>query len=472
LGAVAVKAFFFAPKSPRPLALLRIATGMVFLYDAVVRWPFAVELYSTDGLPMPVFPSELFPGTHFAPLPLSAFWTVALHSLLVFALVSVTIGWRTRTSLWVAFAISLWLGLLDQAGTFKKYSVIGLHLMLLLSFTRCGGAWSVDALLIRGHRQFTRLSFAWPRRLIQVLVIAVYLGGAMTKIRLPDFANGDLLMFSLLDDQWGGGYLGHWLSTRPNLLILASIGTVLFEIAFPLLIWNPHLRRPMLVLAVAFHLMLATTMHLGIFSFVMLAALLAFVEERDVNRLIGNGKSAFPKHAGSVGRTSALSAVSWALAAGLLISAGVALHNDGMGTQHSRTVFEPIDEETSVDILASLTPAQEGRYDDYFHHVELGNRLSSDGTRALGSASRFQRGMTVHACARLIQNHPPLQIEWTLIRPDGEKVQFAYQLAASVSHATVGFALTERDQTPAGEYRLILRADGYDVATRGFILRE
>jgi hypothetical protein len=374
--------------------------------------------------------------------------------------------------LWIAFAISLWLGLLDQAGTFKKYSVIGLHLMLLLSFTRCGGEWSVDALLARGRKHYSRLSLAWPRRLIQGLVIAVYLGGAMTKIRLPDFANGDLLMFSLLDDQWGGGYVGHWLSTRPNLLILASIGTVCFEIAFPLLIWDSRLRRPMLVLAVVFHLILATTMHLGIFSFVMLAALLAFVEERDVRRLVGNGHSIFSRNENSVARTSALSAVSWALVAALLTSAGVALHNEGVRAQHSRTVFEPIDIWTSLDIQASLTPAQEGRYADYFHRVDLGNRISSDGTRALGSASRFRSGMTVHACARLIQNHPPLQIEWTFIRPDGEKMTFAYELAASVSHATVGFALTNRDQTPVGEYRLILRADGHEVATRGFILRE
>jgi hypothetical protein len=449
---------------------------MVFLYDAVVRWPFAVELYSADGLPMPVFPPELFPGTHFMPLPLSALWTVALHSLLVFALVAITIGWRTRTSLWVAFAISLWLGLLDQAGTFKKYSVIGLHLMLLLSFTHCGGAWSVDALRARGCRRFTQLSLAWPRRLIQVLVIAIYLGGAMTKIRLPDFANGDLLMFSLLDDQWGGGYLGHWLSTRPNLLILAGIGTVLFEIAFPLLIWNHRLRRPLLVLAVAFHLQLAATMHLGIFSFVMLAALLAFVEERDLSRLVGNGRPVVLTTNRPAGRTSAFSAAGWALAAGLLTAVGVARHSDvnnaSSGKSRDSTVFAPIDEATSIDILASLTPAQKTRYDDYFHRVELGNRLSSDGTRALGSASRFQRGMTVHACARLIQNHPPLRIQWTLIRPDGEEVQFEYQLAATVSHATVGFALTDREQTPPGEYRLILHADGYEVATRGFVLHE
>jgi hypothetical protein len=455
---------------------LRIATGVVFLYDAVVRWPFAVELYSADGLPMPVFPPELFPGTHFMPLPLSAFWTVVLHSLLLYSLVAVTIGWRTRTSLWVAFAISLWLGLLDQAGTFKKYSAIGLHLMLLLSFTRCGGAWSVDALLARGRCQFSQLSLAWPRRLVQVLVMAVYLGGAMTKIRLPDFANGDLLMFSLLDDQWGGGYVGQWLSTQPNLLILASIGTILFEIAFPLLIWNPRLRRPMLVLAVAFHLQLAATMHLGIFSFVMLAALLAFVDEPDLSKFVRNRSTVFACKERVGSRASAFSAAVWAIAAALLTVAGIVFHDDvdyAWGKKpRGSVVFDPIDEETSIDILASLTPAQENRYDDYFHRVELGNRLSSDGTRRLGSASRFRRGMTVHACARLIQDHPPLQVQWTLIRPDGEEVQFGYQLAASVSHATVGFALTDPEQTPPGKYRLILRADGYVVATRGFVLGD
>jgi hypothetical protein len=458
---------------------MRMAVGLVFLYDAAVRWPYAVELYSKAGLPIPVFPAAAFPGTYFEPAALAAVWTVALHSLLLFALLAVTLGWRTRLSLCVVLLLSIWLGLSDHAGTFKKYSVIGLHLLLLLSCTRCGSAWSIDALLHRGRRRSTLLSPAWPRRLMQVLVVSVYLGGAVTKIRQPDFANGDLLMFSLLDDHWGGGYAGRWLSTQPNLLILASMGTVLFEIAFPLLIWNCRLRRPMLCLAVLFHLLLAATMSLGIFSAVMLAALLAFVEERDIRRFSFSHR---PGSAGHVperlGRRAAWASPSlWLLAAALWTAAGVAIQHKtdaygvfAAGAPDNRPV--PIDASTVTDILASLTPAQERRYDDYFHRVAIGNRLSSDGTHALGADTTFRRGMTVYACARLIGNHPSMQIEWSLIRPDGEQVQYAYRLDSATSHATVGFALSDPEQTPPGRYRLMLRADGFEVAVRSFDLRE
>lgn len=460
-----MRSFFFAPESPRPLALGRIAVGLVFLYDAAVRWPFAVELYSSDGMPMP-----LFFGASFDPVPLSATATVAIGSLLLFALTMVTVGWHARLSLWIAVAISLWLGLLDGAGTFKKYSVIGLHLMLLLSLTPCSAAWSVDALFARSGSRCTPLSLAWPRRLMQVLVCAVYFGGAITKIRLPDFANGDLLMFSLLDDQWGGSDLGLWLSTQPNLLILVSMGTVLFEIAFPLLIWNRRLRRPLLLTAFAFHLTLAAAMQLGIFSFVMLAALLSFVTEDDLRLATGRPSGKLMESIRLVRYRFVASLFGWMAVAVLTVGGGVALHRGREPANASR--FQTIDDETATDMLAALTPAQLRRYGDYFHRVELGNRLSADGTHALGSSSAYRRGETVYACARLLQNHPPLQLEWTLIRPDGEETKYGYKLAATVSHATVGFALTDAEQTPAGEYRLVLRADGYQVATRGFVLSD
>ena len=78
------------------------------------------------------------------------------------------------------------------------------------------------------HR-YDNLSATWPRFLLRVMVSAIYLGAVVTKLRLPDFANGDLLMFSLLDDRWGGGRLGMWLATQPRLLVLASFATILFE---------------------------------------------------------------------------------------------------------------------------------------------------------------------------------------------------------------------------------------------------
>jgi hypothetical protein len=212
-------------------------------------------------------------------------------------------------------------------------------------------------------------------------------------------------------------------------------------------------------------------MQLGIFSFVMLAALLSFVKEEDF-RLFDGRQTAKPFTQDRPARLRIVVSIGgWAAAAVLSIVCGVAVH-DGNDEPIDTPRFQTIDEETATDMLASLTPAQERQYGDYFHRVELGNRLSADGTHALGSPSEFRQGQTVYACARLLQNHPAMQIEWTLIRPDNEETKYGYKLAATVSHATVGFALTDAEQTPAGEYRLVLRADGYKVATRGFVFRD
>ena len=122
--------FFFACESPRPLAAMRIGLGVVLFFYFAARWPYSVELYSSAGSPMPLFPDTL-PWIAAA----EATWTILLSSLLLFALAAVACGWQTRLSLAMALILSTWLGLLDGVGTFKKYSVIGLHLMLLLSFS-------------------------------------------------------------------------------------------------------------------------------------------------------------------------------------------------------------------------------------------------------------------------------------------------------------------------------------------------
>ena len=62
-----MKASLFGWESPRPAAIIRIGLGLVLLWDALPRWPDIVELYSTAGMTLP-----LFPGTLFEPTALSA----------------------------------------------------------------------------------------------------------------------------------------------------------------------------------------------------------------------------------------------------------------------------------------------------------------------------------------------------------------------------------------------------------------
>jgi HTTM domain len=480
----------FARESPRPAALMRIGLGLVLLWDAAGRWGHVVELYSADGLPLP-----LFPGTAFEPPALPAMWATVLYALLLYSLAGVVLGWQTRASLLLAFVLSTWLGLLDAAGTFKKYSVIGQHLLVLLVFTQSHVVWSVDAWFRRkppeprdslkslGSGTCIPLSACWPRFLARVMISSVYLGAVVTKLRLPDFANGDVLMFSLLDERWGGGRFGMWLATQPALLVLASFSTILFEMAAALLLWIPQTRRTMLVLAIGFHVSIGITLHVEIFSPLMTVALLAFLQESDLQALgrvfrrcgtdwqsVLRGPWGFREFPAS-GKPPEprLRRALWSfllfLCAGGVWTAFVCAQHASRLAEANRWSY--VDEPTSTDFLASLPP----RVEDYFHRMEIGSRLGY--RQVFGERERFPRGSTVYVMVRTaMQRQKPLKLDWVLRDAAGAELQ-RHERTLQPAFSYVSFAFqTSRPRLPAGEYEIVLEAEGKVAVRKSFRLRE
>lgn len=463
----------------RPAALMRIGLGLVLLWDAAVRWPYVVELYSSAGMPMP-----LFPGTAFDPPALEALPAVVCYSLLLFSLACIVVGWQTRWSLLLALLFAAWFGLLDGAGTFKKYSVIGLHLLLLLTFARSGAVWSIDA-RVRGRRRNSggsppsivdaRISPAWPRFLMRVLVSAVYLGAVATKIRMPDFGSGDLLTFSLLDHRWGGGRFGMFLATRPKLMILLSYAATLFEMSAALLLWVPQARRTMLLLAVLFHTAVGLAMTIGIFSPMMLVALLAFVREADVDALrrwlrnwSPGARSGLPETgrklpAGAREAKGTEGARRAWISRGAFVALAVAFA--GLGVVHQQTAGyarlfgEPpppewvmIDEETQQAILLEEPPPLK----DSFVRVEIGSRRGF--RHAFGPRDEFRPGDPVYCIARLQQRHPEMWLLWQLEDADGkEHARKLIALDAPPVYVEMQFVLPH-DDVPQGRWAVVLTA--------------
>jgi hypothetical protein len=470
----------FAPESPRRMAVMRIGLGLILFLDAVMRWPYVVELYSRDGMPMP-----LYPDTFLEPYALGANACVFFYGLMLFVLLSVVVGWQTRLSLLAAFVLTAWFGLLDSAGTFKKYSAISLHLLLLLSFSESAAILSVDSRLGGSRKKWVRLTPAWPRRLMQFLIASVYLGAVITKIRLPDFGTGDLMMFSLLDDRWGGNWLGMWLSTRPKLLMLVSYGTVLLEMAGALLLWNSRTRLPMLVSLVLFHFSIAATMHVGVFSPVMIVALLAFTEESDVRLLKKIGKSIWRKNPNAertphekILDTPVIVSSNWKreltslgiflLAAGIFAGGGLmqkrAMDDTGVFTGNRASEWEELPQ-SSIDEIQKMTPPKVA---DYFHRIEIGSRMGYRQT--FGERRKFRRGMTVCVITRLQQNHPALELEWILTAPSGDEAfRRKHLLLSVVNYASTRFHM-DSPRHQLGIYTLTLKANGETVARRSFEL--
>lgn len=477
----------FAPAGPRRLALIRIALGIVLLCHAGCRWRYAVELYSTWGPAMPLFPAAeaidgeapepkaagnpaAYPRFH-GPVP-SPSGAVVLHTLLLFALTAVTAGWQTRTSLMAAAGLLAWLGLSDGAATFAKHIVISLHLLVLLACSGCGRAWSIDALAAVHRGVLCPLQPVWPRRMLQLLVCAVYFGAAMTKLRTPAFLTGDLLTFSLLDDYWGGGPLGIRLSSLPRVVLLLSLATVLFELLFPFLIWVRRLRGPMLAAAFLFHAGMAATMHLSTFSPTMLVALLAFLREDDLTRwrLPGIGGKPRPFSGDPGWHRRLLSVMAYSLAAAVFVAAGslAQRHFDWYGAFGRRPLdkvlaLPAIDEAQWAEMRAERQPA----WEDYIHRTAIGKRTS--GTQVFGGGERFRHWERAYVVVQFIPVHPELRVEGLLIGPDGvETARFTHRVPRNVGYSVNGFELT--DDLPAGTYRVVLQVEGFEFAERTFEL--
>ncbi|MBW3539518.1 MAG: HTTM domain-containing protein [Planctomycetes bacterium] len=469
--------FFFAPESPRLLAIVRIAAGAALLYDAARHWPHAVELYSRAGLPMPAFPD----AGPVPPIPSMTMANVA-QTLLLYVLAATMIGWWTRTSAALSFVLLGWLSLLDLPATLTKSTMIGLHALLLMSVSGAGRAWSLDSALDPQRRRRTLLAAAWPRRLMQVLVCSIYWGAAVTKIRLADFATGDLLEFSLLSDAWGGTRFGLWLSTQRPLVVAVSIATVWFELFFPVLIWFRRTRRWALAAAVVFHVALAATMRLGIFPYIMLAALAAFLEQRDLDQLRrltlvpplkgGPGgvarddrqfSGSTPPHpplvrGGTAVWTSASAYVACAIAAAF---AAISLAPEA---PMAATLEWPELHAPDVDVVLA---EQKLNHADYLHRLELGSRLGY--RQVFGPSERFAAGAVVYALARFALNDEPLDLDWILLAPDGREVaRHSLRLSPALSYASVPFAIPA--DAPLGGYQLILQIAGVEAARRPFVL--
>lgn len=287
--------FFFAEEVPYGLAIVRMIVPLSLMGNLIRRWPWVREVYSSDGAPSPL--ADNFGYMGFLP-EVSGPVAVALFTLMMFALVSASIGLLTRTSLLVGAGLYFYFGMLDSVSTITKYSVICTHIFFLLALSGCGKVWSVDAWLTRGRT--LRDPFAgtdalprcavWPTRLMQLFLGIVYIGAAFTKMHTPVFFSGDQLMYWMMTHLLSPSLLGDLFSQHPIILSVFSYITIVWEVAFVFCVWFPMLRLPMLLIGAVFHFMTALTLGLLVFPVVMIGSYFAFLTESDCQWLSARGR--------------------------------------------------------------------------------------------------------------------------------------------------------------------------------------
>lgn len=468
--------FFHAEEVPYGLALLRIGLALVLLKTLLQRWPHARELYSTDGVTtqltfgygygelLPVFPGAV---------------AVGLFTLLLVCLAGMAAGWCSRFTLPASFALYAYFTLIDAVGTLAKYSCVATHIMLLMCFTRCGAVLSVDAWLARRRNPIAPpppVDPVWPRRLIQLLIGIVYLSAAMTKINSKAFFSGERMTSWMLSNVFEEHSLGEHLAMYPAFAVFSAYATTIWEIVFVFTAWRGGMRTIMLSFGVAFHLATYFLLGLTTFPFVFLCAYFAFFSQSDYERCGARLKRWWPRRAvpGEAAATPraafSLPDVPRALAFGgvalaaVLVGIQIEHHLDPYGLRRPEGPHE-LTAIPREEMHAMLDDKVLIREKDKFFAFDVGS------TRLAGALvnrrDRFDFGEKAIAQCVLNDPHDDMWLECTLF-DEQRRIVDVKTTCAMRELLRVDFEFDLDEQLLPGEYSVVLKSRGNEIAKRSF----
>ena len=272
-------AFWFTPADPLPLAVVRIATGLLLAWSSVVWLLDADAFFGSGGWQAPenVWRSNDQPwqwSWYFAANSPTALR--ALGGITLVAAILLAVGLFTP----LAAIVSL-VGLVSAANraplnVFGFDDTLGL-LLIPLVIGPAGAAWSLDRWLMppaAGDAPSVRAGIAL--RLLQVQLCVVYFFSGCGKLLGASWWEGTALWGAAANGQYRTLDLT-WLARHPLATNAITLATLFWEVAYPALVW-PRLTRPLvLAMAAAVHLGIGLAMGMMEFGLAMLVANLAFV---------------------------------------------------------------------------------------------------------------------------------------------------------------------------------------------------
>jgi hypothetical protein len=306
-----VASLFDEREKPTVLALIRILVAVTVVYDlaivGVLDLPVWLWAPIDQGGVSPTATQEsaawfykVFPSS-----PDSALW---LYAGLLLSAVSFGVGFFTRSSAVLYVLLSAQSSILNDVGDRGIDRAIRI-VVLILAFSAAGRAYSIDARIATGRfRGDGSEALAWPRYLVLVQLVLMYTAAGLSKsstLWLPWGGHGAL--YVILNEpiyaRMDFGFLAH-----PLLYFSTQVGTAssrLWELLSGVVLLAAYYRRTpdrpgrlrafmnrypirgiYVAFGVAFHLLLALTLKLGIFPYSMLAFFPAFYGPDEIERFV------------------------------------------------------------------------------------------------------------------------------------------------------------------------------------------
>ena len=274
--------FFFEPRSPIPIALLRIVLALIVLIDAAMLLPDWLTWYGPRGFVTLGTLQQLEYGPRlnvFAYLPQTDFWAYAVFYALVISAMFLFAGLFTRAS---SIAVFVLVASVHQRNLYIVHSgdtLLRCSLFFLM-FAPAGAALSLDRLrnIWRGEEgPEIRPRAPWAQRMIQIELSLLYFTTFWSKTLGPAWVDGTALYYVYRLNEFHRFPLPEFLNNL-TLVKLQTWFTLAAEFSLGVLIWIKELRYPILLLGVFLHLSLEYSINAPMFQWTILAVYLSFVD--------------------------------------------------------------------------------------------------------------------------------------------------------------------------------------------------
>ena len=290
--------FFFEELSPLPMAVFRIAVGLLVLLFAFQLCPDLTIWYGPNAIISQTTLARVSAWTKFnllTLLPNDEFSVWVFFLIFVLAAFFLTVGFLSRTSAILVFAGMLSLHSSNTLILNSGDNLLRL-LVLYLVFSPAGRALSIDNLIRRrfSKKSSTNVYSPVAQRIVQLQMIAIYCQAFWTKLVGVTWLDGTAMYYcSRLEEYWRFSVpqaIDHILVYQ-----LLSWGTLVVEFSLWTLIWVRELRPFVLLLGIALHLGIEITMNVNFFSYIMLSCYITFLSDRQIKTALEWLKSgAFP----------------------------------------------------------------------------------------------------------------------------------------------------------------------------------
>lgn len=283
--------FWFRSVPGGPVALVRIAMGLLVIAAALQLWPDRMAWFSEHGVlttPQAIAFNQAYTA---GPRLITFLYGASDSAINLFFVAYFIAAFLMTIGLWTRPAILLvWLGLNAIHNRNMVVNTTGGDQVMLiftayLFFARSDAAISVSRLLrIRAGKEGVDapLIAIWPQRMMQLQVSIVYLSTFLNKAPGQTWEHGIAAYLPYMVREFHRFRVPFMDPHHLWFIELVTYSTLAIEFMLGTLVWVPRLRLKILTLGVLLHLGIEYSMNIPLFAFLMMASYLSFLKQTDL----------------------------------------------------------------------------------------------------------------------------------------------------------------------------------------------